>query len=117
MANRIREVRAEKKVTLDELAERLGTSKGQVAALQAERRQLTLSWLKRIADALECKISDLLADEDVAYRLTPSELAVLSAYSRVPEPQRTAATAVLAVLADPAARNAALAEIRPLADI
>lgn len=108
MANRIKEMREERHVTLEELADRLGTSKGQVAALQAERRQLTLPWLKRLANALNCKVSDLLPDEDVAPRLSPSEEMALQIFRQIESRDRSRALRVLAVLADDLSENAAL---------
>lgn len=108
MANRIKEIRESRNVTLEELAERLGTSKGQVAALQAERRQLTLAWLQRLALALDCKVSDLLVDDDVATRLSPAEECAVSLFRKLKEDERGKALRLLAILGEVITEQSAL---------
>lgn len=100
MDNRIKEIREERGVTLDELAERLSTSKGQVAALQAGRRQLTLIWMRRIAEALHCKASDLLLDDDVAFRPSTTEVEALELLKNLPGQDKIRAVKILGVLVE-----------------
>jgi hypothetical protein len=42
------------------LADRVGTSKGQIDKLEKGQRRLTIDWLNRLAQALECHPVDLL---------------------------------------------------------
>ncbi|MEE8226919.1 MAG: helix-turn-helix transcriptional regulator, partial [Kiloniellales bacterium] len=60
MENRIRELRKARGLTLKRMAELLGTSNQQISHLEKGRRRLTLEWMERIAEALECHPSDLL---------------------------------------------------------
>ncbi len=41
-------------MTLAELAERVGSTNQQISHLELGKRQLTVEWLKRLSDALEC---------------------------------------------------------------
>ena len=61
-SNNIKEIRKEKKLTLAMVAERAGTSFQQIARLEKGERELTLDWMVRIAEALECHPIDLLPD-------------------------------------------------------
>lgn len=60
MRNRIAEMRRAKKLTLQQLADRMGASNQQVSHLEKGRRGLTVDWLERIAEALGCHPFDLL---------------------------------------------------------
>ncbi|KAA5604243.1 helix-turn-helix transcriptional regulator [Roseospira marina] len=62
MENRIREWRKARGLTLKQLAERAGTSNQQISHLEKGRRRLSLEWMQRLAEALDCLPSDLLAD-------------------------------------------------------
>jgi transcriptional regulator with XRE-family HTH domain len=60
LPNRIREHRAKKGLTLDDLAARVGTSNQQIQRLETGKRKLTADWLQRISAALDVEISSLL---------------------------------------------------------
>lgn len=53
-SNRIRELREARGLTLEELAQRVGTTNQQISHLELGKRQLTVDWLRRLAAALEC---------------------------------------------------------------
>lgn len=59
--SRIREIRKEKGLTLQEVAERAGTTAQTIGRLETGRRTLSLSWVNRISQALGVEGSSLLA--------------------------------------------------------
>lgn len=59
--NRIRELRDAFGMTADTLAARIGTSPQQIRRLETGARRLTTVWLNKIAAALECAPTDLIA--------------------------------------------------------
>lgn len=63
LPNRIREVRVEKGLTLEQLSDKVGLSFGQVAKMERGDRGLNLEWLQRFARALDCRAADLLPPE------------------------------------------------------
>ncbi|MDP2207039.1 MAG: helix-turn-helix transcriptional regulator [Alphaproteobacteria bacterium] len=60
MANFIKEIRTSQSLTLDQLAERVGTTPQQINLLEAGKRKLTWEWMQRLADGLECHPLDLV---------------------------------------------------------
>jgi transcriptional regulator with XRE-family HTH domain len=50
--NYLRAWRMSKKMTLDELAEKVGTTKSVVSLLETEKRPLSSKWLRKFAEAL-----------------------------------------------------------------
>ncbi len=61
MANRIKEWRLRRGLSMQALAERAGTSRQQVHKLERGERRLTEEWMRRVADILDCAPADLLA--------------------------------------------------------
>ena len=61
MDNRMTELRKATGLTIQRLAELVGTSNQQISHLEKGHRRLTLEWMERIAEALECHPSDLLS--------------------------------------------------------
>lgn len=64
--NRIRELRELAGLSMDELAERLGTSRQQVSKHEHGQRRLTIQWLQRYAMALGVTPADIMAAPDLA---------------------------------------------------
>ena len=58
--NRIREWRVLREMSHEKLAEKVGTSRGQIFNLEKGERRLTQEWMERIAAQLRCEPSDLL---------------------------------------------------------
>jgi SOS-response transcriptional repressor LexA len=56
----IRHRRQTLNLSLQKLADRVGTSKGQIDKLEKGQRRLTVDWLQRLAEALHCSPVDLL---------------------------------------------------------
>ncbi len=64
--NRIREIREAAGLTQEELAEKAGTTATQIWRLENEHVQLNVSWMARLAEALACTPSDLIANAVLA---------------------------------------------------
>jgi transcriptional regulator with XRE-family HTH domain len=62
--NRLRELREARGLTLEDLAQRLGTTNQQVSHLELGKRQLTVDWLRRLGLALECHPWAIVEDRD-----------------------------------------------------
>ena len=83
--NRLREIRKRKGLTQEELAARVGLCGAHISRFEKGRRQLSLEWMKRLGDALECSPALLLppglnenaaqpaSDETAAETLPPAE--------------------------------------------
>ena len=99
MENRIRELRKARGLTLKRMAELVGTSNQQISHLEKGRRRLTLEWMERIAEALECHPSDLLIGGS---RLrSDKERAMIELFRGLSEEQQEAFLKVTAALAKP----------------
>lgn len=61
MHSRIREIRKAKGLTLQEVADRIGTTAQTVGRLETGMRTLSIKWVNRIAEALDCDAAELLA--------------------------------------------------------
>ncbi len=62
--NRIREWREARKMSRADLAERVGTVAAQIQKLELGLRQLTQTWMSKLAPALGCAPADLLPESD-----------------------------------------------------
>jgi transcriptional regulator with XRE-family HTH domain len=91
--HKIADLRIRKNLTLQALAERVGTTKSQIDKLEKGERRLTVEWLQRIADALNIPISSFF-DETQSLHAAPSLNALhdttLSAYEAPPGQRETA---------------------------
>jgi transcriptional regulator with XRE-family HTH domain len=63
MANRIKEWRLKRGLSMQALAERVGTSRQQVHKLERGERRLTEDWMRRLGNILECAPADLLSPD------------------------------------------------------
>lgn len=63
--NRIKQLRKDKGLTLQALAELVGTDKSQINRLERGERRLTTEWMERLAGALACTPADLLANTSI----------------------------------------------------
>lgn len=61
MANRIKEWRLRRGLSMQALAERVGTSRQQIHKLERGERRLTEDWMRRVAGILECEPADLMS--------------------------------------------------------
>lgn len=100
--NRIAELRRERGLTQEALAENLRTTRAQIANLERGARGLTLEWMRRLARALNCTAADLLIEEDVGLRLTDREAEMVGSWRELPsELQSRLYNAVNAFMAAP----------------
>jgi transcriptional regulator with XRE-family HTH domain len=65
MSTRIREVRKRRRMTLQQLAELVGTTAQTIQRLETDNMTVSIDWLTRIAAALEVKAGELLADRQL----------------------------------------------------
>lgn len=72
--NRIRELRQQAKLTMDQLAERVGTSNQQISKLELGKAKLTVEWMRRLAPALGCAPVDLMMEKGTALEPHPHRL-------------------------------------------
>jgi transcriptional regulator with XRE-family HTH domain len=59
MENRIKMLRRQRDWSQEKLARRVGTSNQMISLLERGRRRMTLEWLERLAQALECRPADI----------------------------------------------------------
>lgn len=78
MLNQIRKLREAKGLTLEQLARAVGTTNQQISHLELGKRQLTVAWLKKLAEPLGCHPWAIVepesappdpADDDLALRI------------------------------------------------
>lgn len=89
LPNRIRELRLERKFSLDKLAELVGCSKVQIYDLELGKRRLSTVWMSRIAPVLGVSEAELLRDDQNPFRLSARELRLIEAYRAANETERT----------------------------
>lgn len=65
MRNRIKEIRLSRDLSLQQLADMVGTSNQQIHNLEAGKRKLSQDWMGRIANALHIPINDLLEKDSL----------------------------------------------------
>lgn len=63
MVNFLREIRKEKKLTLEQVAERADASTAQIQKLERGERRLTIDWVRRLAVALDVTEAEILGIE------------------------------------------------------
>lgn len=63
MQNRIRELRNKADLSMDDLAERIGTTRATIMKLEKGAMQLTTTWMGRIANGLHCLPIDLISED------------------------------------------------------
>src|SRR3954467_4490243 len=68
--NHLIEWREAKKLSQEQLAEAIGTSKATISRLEGGQRGLSQKWLEKLAVALDCQPGQLLASPDAANRPT-----------------------------------------------
>lgn len=75
--NRLREVRLDRELTLDDVAERANTSATQISRLERGIRRMTFDWARRLAPILECHPQELIGPPP---ELPPDEAEVIEGY-------------------------------------
>ncbi|WP_428247248.1 helix-turn-helix domain-containing protein [Ferrovibrio sp.] len=104
MRNRLRDLRLDRGLTQEELAEKLGTTKQHLGRLENSKSRLSTEWIERLAEALQCHPLELL--EDTVPAVTPDEKAVLELYRGLAEADRRAFLQIASSLPKSAGSNA-----------
>jgi len=99
MKNRIAELRKARGLTLQALAVMVGASNQQISHLEKGRRGLTVDWVDRLAEALECHPFDLLDAPPQAK--SERERALLELFRGMSSEQQDAFFQATAALAQP----------------
>ena len=87
-SNRLRVYRKQAGLSQVELANKVGLSQAAISQLENDTRPLTIDYLRIFSRIFGCHPVDLLADEDVPERLTPSERALISCYRKADPTQQ-----------------------------
>lgn len=77
LPNRIREWRLRRNISMQGLAERVGTSVAQIQRMETGVRTVSFDWAERIAAAMDVTPGDLLARESNPFLPTDRERALL----------------------------------------
>jgi len=87
--NKIKAMREARALSLETLAERVGTTNQQISHLETGRRRLTAEWLQRLGRAMKCHPWMLVSD-DLPSPLEPLEIKLLEAFRGLADEQRKA---------------------------
>jgi len=87
--NRIKAMREARALSLETLAERVGTTNQQISHLETGRRRLTVEWLQRLGKAMSCH-PWLLVSDGLPGSLEPMEIRLLEAFRGLADEQRKA---------------------------
>lgn len=87
MPNRLYELRRERGWSQQELADRAGVSKMHVSGLERGKRELSLSMMRRLAEALSVSPAALLSRQDNPMILDEAEEHLLDTY-RMADPDK-----------------------------
>lgn len=86
--NRIRELRKQRGMLLEHLANRVGMSITMLSDLERGNRDLTMHWMRAIARSLKVQPGDLLAEKDHSKSLSAPERELVDLYGLADEAQR-----------------------------
>jgi len=102
MGNRIKELREQRGLTQQQLADMIGTTKQQIGRLEGAKRRLSDQWVQKIAGALEVHPGELWAEVPAGEQLSPQEEAMLNLFRGLSEEQRQAWLKAFTAMAQPA---------------
>lgn len=92
MPNRILELRRNAGKSQEELAFEIGVSKMQISGMERGKREITLTMMRRLADALGVDVADILAAGDNPSLLSEDERQLLTRFrSASPDQQQNIA--------------------------
>lgn len=90
MQTRIAILRKEKGLSLEDVAKAAGTTKAQIQKLERGDRRLSLEWMRRLARAMDTKVSELLPPEEVVQAQETGEDAIVEILSHLSGQDRAA---------------------------
>ena len=96
MENRIKELREAKSLTLQALADLVGTSNQQISQLEKGQRRLNTDWLERLSKPLDCHPIEILFSGTILQ--DEVEVKLLSLFRSMTDEQKEYFVAVTEVL-------------------
>ena len=87
MTNRIKALCEARDLPLESLALQVGTSTQQISHLETGKRRLTVYWMTRLGNALNCHPWELVGD-GLPAAVDAKEIHLLEAFRRLPNRQR-----------------------------
>lgn len=96
--NRIRELRKRAGLTQSELGAKVGLHQTQIGKIENNDRNLTIEWARRIAEALNTQVADILGDKDNPMRLDDEEKMLIQRYREANAAVKTIINRVVAPL-------------------
>lgn len=99
MGNRIKYLRNASGLTLQQLAERADTSRDTIWRLENGDRGLTDDWMRRLGEALGCKASDFLLEEDFSARLDQADMQLLADVKALSRPNKARLARLVTLMA------------------
>ena len=84
--SRIAVLRRQRRLSLEDVARAVGTTRSQIQKLEAGHRRLTLTWMQRLAPALGVEIADLLPR--TAKSDDPAEREIAGIVANLPKKER-----------------------------
>lgn len=89
LPNRLYELRRERGLSQQKLADMVGCSKMHISGVERGTRDFSFSMLRRIAEVFGVAPGDLLSDQDNPHRLSdPEEVHLIETYRQAPEQDR-----------------------------
>lgn len=88
LPNRLFELRRLRGLSQQDLADRAGCSKMHVSGMERGKRELSLTMMRRLAQALDVSVAELLAREDNPLLLAPDERRLVDTYRRADPDKR-----------------------------
>lgn len=82
MENQIKKIRKQRRISQYKLAEMAGCSQALIVALEQGRIELSMKWMKKLSEILECKPYELLPEEWQPPVLTEEEQQLLALFRK-----------------------------------
>jgi len=98
MSNRIKEIRKDRGLSHEYLADAVHTTKATISKLEKGDIQLTMEWMRKLARVLECHWAEFGED---AKPVTRDEEAIIGLYRGLSDQQKKFAHRLVSTLAEP----------------
>ena len=101
--HRMHELRMAAGWSLDQLAQRVNSTRSTLHGVENGRTEMSLHWMRRLGDAFGISPAEILHAQDRPYVLSADELRLLDQVRALPADRRALLPGMLAALAAPAA--------------
>jgi len=98
MDSKLRQMRKARGVSQEDLADAIGVKKAAISKYELKKAHPTIDRLKQIADFLQCRLSDLIEDDNE----DPKAERMLALFRELPPEQQDAMLRLAASMAEPA---------------